>query len=360
MIRFRGLIVATIAAVAMGVVGTGNAAAETATSSTKITERAPLFKDFRTAVDVHLEAKVIPDPGATKLRELNNTKLNLPKDLTFSTEGTPVCEKDIGQINPENANRSTEAVIAECPDSVVGGGTAVINVAGLVAAPITDPVLTVFNGGKDAQGDPILLIHGYSATVLPGGHGIPMKGSLKNGVLDVSVPTLAANSAVTEFTFDLPGTVGRDQNYSQAKCSTGSWSSNAVLTLGRYDPNTGTYVDKIDLVTDPTTQTCTGLPGKARFGSVKVKGPKSVKKGKKGTYKVTVKNIGTAIAKGVKIAASGKGASGKASGGNIAPGASKTISVKVKFSKKGTAKVKFKATASKVSAKTGTFKVKVK
>ncbi|HTU13583.1 MAG TPA: CARDB domain-containing protein, partial [Solirubrobacterales bacterium] len=91
----------------------------------------------------------------------------------------------------------------------------------------------------------------------------------------------------------------------------------------------------------------------------KVKGPKSVKKGKKGTYKVTVKNTGTAIAKGVKIAASGKGASGKASGGNIAPGASKTISVKVKFSKKGRFKVKLRASAKGVAANVGRIAIAV-
>jgi len=362
--RFRNFFVALVALFAIGSLSVSTAAAETVSSKTEITPRGKLSKTEKRPVDVYLEAKVMPDPGATSLRELVNTKLNLPKDLTFSTKGSEVCRKDIGQDNPENANRSTEAVIAECPNSVVGGGTAVINVAGQVAAAVTDPVLTVFNGGDDADGNPILLIHGYSASVLPGGHGVPMKGVLKGGVLDVSVPTLAANSAVSEFTFNLPGKVGKDPKYAQASCSTGEWVSNAVLSLGVQDPNTGQYV-KEDFTTPKQTQKCTGEGpsgggGKAGLAAPKVKGPGSVKAGKSGTYTVTLKNTGKKALKGVKVAASGKGAKGAKKVGTIKPGKSAKAKVKVKFTSKGTVKVKFKATAKGVKAKTKTFKVKVK
>jgi len=360
MSRFGVIAAASLAAFAtIGMLHISPASAETATASMEIIERGPLYRQSFKPVDVHLKVNVIPEPGATTISELANTKLNLPRDLTFSTQGTKVCVNDIGQINPENANRPTAEVVAECPNSVVGEGTAVINVAGLLAAEISDPKLTVFNGGVDQAGDPILLVHAFSPTVVPGGYGIPLRGALKDGVLDVYVPPLAANSAVTEFTFDLPGSVGQDPSYSRAKCSSGTWVGDAVLTLHDFDLNTGIYINETQVQTEDSVQTCTGLPGKARFGSVKVKGPKSVKKGKKGTYKVTVKNTGTAIAKGVKIAASGKGASGKASGGNIAPGASKTISVKVKFSKKGRFKVKLRASAKGVAANVGRIAIAV-
>ncbi|HTU13827.1 MAG TPA: hypothetical protein VMF31_01395, partial [Solirubrobacterales bacterium] len=293
---------------------TASAANETVSSNIAITPKGTLYKEAFRPVDLSLTATVTPGPGETKLRELTNVKFTLPKDFTFSTNGTQVCTKDVGQINPENANKPTAAVVAECPNSVVADGTATINVAGLVAAPITDPVLTLFNGGKDANGNPVLFIQGYSATVLPGGHGVPMKATLKDGTLDVAVPTLAANSAVSTFTINFPGATGQDPNYAQSKCSTGAWTASAVLTLGLYDPNTGTYQNE-NLPSAPSEMTCDGQAGKGAFSAPKVKGPKSVKKGKKGTYKVTVKNTGTAIAKGVKIAASGKGASGKASGG---------------------------------------------
>ncbi|MBK8295098.1 MAG: hypothetical protein IPK93_10130 [Solirubrobacterales bacterium] len=354
-----GVSLATVGLVLVGA-SSANAAGESVISKTSILPRASLYKDLRTPVDVRLEAKVIPGQGEVKLRELINSKLNLPTDLTFSTEGSEVCTKDIGQIDEEMANRPTAQVVADCPDSVVGGGTSIINVAGYATAEVKDPIVTIFNGGKDKDGDPILLMQGYSATVVPGGHGIPMRGVLKDGVLDVHVPPLAANSSVTEFVFNLPGTVGVDSNYVQSQCSTGSWTSNAVLTLGTYDKDTGQYTDKSDLATDPFTQSCTGVSGKAKFKSPKIKGPKKVKRGKKGTYKVTVKNTGTANAKSVKITAEGKGAKGSRNVGTIAPYSSKTVKVKVKFKKSGKSKVKFKVKAKGASAKTRAFKVKVK
>lgn len=51
---------------------------------------------------------------------------------------------------------------------------------------------------------------------------------------------------------------------------------------------------------------------------MKVKGPKAVKSGQKGTFRVTVRNTGTASAKKVKVTASGAG-NGSASGGKIKP-----------------------------------------
>ena len=365
MSRTRNFFIAIVAFFALGSLAVSTAGAETVSSSTKITPRGELSKTEKRPVDVHLEAKVMPDAGSPKIRELVNTRLNLPKDLTFSTKGTEVCKKDIGQDNPAMANRPPEQVIADCPNSVVGGGTAVINVAGSTSpqAIFRDPVLTVFNGGDDAQGNPILLIHGYSATVLPGGHGVPMKGALKDGVLDVSVPKLAANSAVSEFTFDLPGKVGKDPKYALASCSTGKWVSNAVLTLGVPNPGTGAY-DTEDFTTPQQTQDCTAGDdsggGSAGLAAPKVKGPGSVKAGKSGTYTVTLKNTGSKALKGVKVAASGKGAKGAKKVGTIKPGKSAKAKVKVKFTKKGTIKVKFKATAKGAKAKTKVFKVKVK
>jgi len=363
MINLKRYLIPVAASLVLGASTVSAATAETVSSKTEIKPRGGLSKSERRPVDVHLEARVTADPGATKIRELVNAKLNLPKDLTFSTKGTEVCRKDIGQGNPENANRPTEAVVAECPNSVVGGGTAVIHVAGLVASAVKDPVLTVFNGGEDKSGNPILLIHGYSASVLPGGHGVPMKGVLRNGVLDVSVPTLAANSAVSEFTFDLPGKVGKDPKYSLAKCSSGQWVSNAVLTLGTYNSNTGTYI-KEDLATAKTTQECKGSGssggGKAAIAVPKVKGPGMVRAGKRGTYKVTIKNIGGRPVKGLKVSATGRGVKGARAVGTVKAGRSATTKVKVRFAKRGTIKVKFKAAGKAVKAKTKIFKVKVK
>lgn len=362
--RFKQFFIGLAALCALGAASVSSASAETVTSSTTIQKRGTLSKTERRPVDVHLEAKVAADPGATTLRELVNARLNLPSDLTFSTKGTQVCRKDIGQNNPANANRSTEAVIADCPNSVVGGGTATINVAGQVAAAVTDPVLTVFNGGDDKDGNPILLIHGYSATVLPGGHGVPMKGVLRNGVLNVAIPTLAANSAVSEFTFDLPGSVGKDPRYSLAKCSTGKWVSNAVLTLGVQNKATGQY-DTQDFTTPRQTQDCVGVNtgggAKAAITKPKVKGSKRAKQGRAKTYKVIVKNYGKRAVKGVKIVTRGKGVkAGTKKIRVIKPGKVARTKVRMKFRKKGNIKVKVTANAKGVKAKTSVIRVRVK
>ena len=91
---------------------------------------------------------------------------------------------------------------------------------------------------------------------------------------------------------------------------------------------------------------------KAKFGKVKVKGPKKTKKGKKVTFKVRVKNAGNVTANKIKVKVSGKGASGKGKTGKIKAGKSKTIKVKVKLKKAGKVKLKFKVTAKKTKAKT--------
>ena len=364
MFRTRKPLVALAATLVCGSIAAAPAAAETVSSSTEIKPRGTLSKTERRPVDVNLEAKVMPDPGATTLRELVNARLNLPRDLTFSTKGTAVCRKDIGQVNPENANRSTAAVIAECPKSVVGGGTAVINVAGQVAARVTDPILTVFNGGNDNAGNPILLIHGYSASVLPGGHGVPMKGVLRGGVLDVSVPTLAANSAVSEFVFNLPGSVGQDPRYAQSTCSSGQWVSNAVLSLGVQNPNTGQY-DTEDFTTPRQTQECVGVNtgggAKGALTKPKVKGAKRAKSGQRKTYRVAVKNFGKRAVTGVKIVTRGKGVkAGAKKIRKIRPGQTVRTKVRMKFTRKGKIKVRVTANAKGVKAKTTVMRVRVR
>lgn len=348
------------AVIAIAIVSPAAAAAETAVSSTSITPRGILFREVPRSVDAHMEATVLPDPGTSRLRELINTRLNLPTDLSFSTRGTPVCEADIGQKNPENANRPTAAIIAECPGSVVGEGTAVINLAGFVGFEVTDSVLTIFNGGRDDEGNPILLTHGYSATVVPGGFGIIMVGSLVRGVLDVKIPRLPVNSAVSEFTLDLPGVAGRDPDFSRARCSTGDWTVNAVLTLGQSDPNTGQYVNQSDVTTPANHQSCAGRTGRGRLGAPRIKGPKRAMKGTRKTYSVTLTNNGTATVKETKITAGGRGAKGRGSAGRLRPGASKRVKLKVRFTKPGASRVRFKLAGMKVKSSSSVYRVRVR
>ncbi|MBK8295369.1 MAG: hypothetical protein IPK93_11635 [Solirubrobacterales bacterium] len=359
--RFATFIASAVAVFGLAGAVATSASAESASSDVSITGKGTLYKDALAPVNMSLSATVLPDTGQLKLRELNNVKFTIPSSFAFDTAGTPVCTNDVGQIDEESANAPTAAVVAKCPNSVVGGGTATINVAGYVAAPVTDPILTVFNGGNDANGNAQLFIQGYSATVVPGGHGVFMKAVLENGVMDVYVPTLATNSSVTTFTINIPGAVGADPNFAQAICNTGSLGGTADLTLGEYDKNTGQYTNVSTIGSNTTTTPCVGeasSTAKGKFKSLKVKGSKKAKKGKKVTYKVKIKNVGGSNIKKIKVKAKGKGAKGKASGGSLKAGKSKTIKVKVKFKKTG--KIKTKFTASGKGVKTVAKKIKVK
>ena len=101
-----------------------------------------------------------------------------------------------------------------------------------------------------------------------------------------------------------------------------------------------------------------GLAGRAQFSGLKIKAPKKVKNGRKGAFKVTVTNKGTASSKKGKIKASGAG-KGSTKLPALKPGASKTVTVKAKVTgKKGRkAVVKFKASGG--ASASGKAKVKV-
>lgn len=98
----------------------------------------------------------------------------------------------------------------------------------------------------------------------------------------------------------------------------------------------------------------------ARIGSVNVTGPSKAKRGKKATYKVKIRNAGTATATGVRLKVTGRGVSFNTSVGQIAAGATRTVTVKAKFKRPGKVKATFKATSSnggsKVARKTVTVR----
>lgn len=108
--------------------------------------------------------------------------------------------------------------------------------------------------------------------------------------------------------------------------------------------------------------------GKPKLANLKIK-PKSkkIKRGKKATFKVVIKNIGGTTAKNLKLCAKGPKKLVKLGKckkpGNLAPGKLKTVKFKVKVKKgarKGKAKVTFTAIAKGTSKKSGKVKVKVR
>jgi hypothetical protein len=361
--------VAVTGAAALSLAGPASAANETATvdltmnaqsGQLSTTERSPV--NWRVGVEIKA-----PYPASPTVLPMKRVRVTFPKDMAFNpSKDTPVCPDDQVGPAPVNLSLPPDTIIARCPKAVLGNGTAGLYLAGNqngTGPTLKDPVLIVFNGGENAQGQPRIKIYGFSQQT---GAGIYMSGVLDNGVLDIAIPRLTFDSGTGDFNLNIPGSNapqenrrGVDKGYVTAKCSTGDWLTNAQFTLGTRDSG-GNPTSPDSIVNAPeATTACTGVAAKGKFGSAKVAGPGKVKKGKKGTFKVTVKNTGNGSISNLKVAASGKGAKGSASGGTLAAGKSKTVKVKVKFSKTGKIKTTFKATGKGASAKSVKKTVKV-
>ena len=365
-----GASLAVAACASLSMAGGASASGEVASEPvlTMTPQSGSLFTDVKKPVDWRIAVQITaPFPANPKVLPIKRVTVNFPKDMTFNPKAsTPVCPNSAVGPPPVNLSVDPNEVIARCPQAVLGNGTAELYLAQANSATGTnlkDPVLIVFNGGKNSKGQAVLKIYGYSKQT---GAGIYMEGALVNGELDLRIPVLSLDSSVGEFNLNIPGTNapeanrrGVDKSYVQARCSSGKWLTNATFELGSRD-TAGNPIGPTNTLEAPQGSTeCQGKAG-SKFGSVKVKGPAKAKKGKKTTYKVTVKNAGASTIKNVKVKASGKGAKGSAGGVSIAKGKSKTIKVKVKFSKKGKIKTKFKVTGKGVNAKTVSKSVRVK
>jgi len=356
--------------VPLALVTSANAADETVNATTNLTPRSGSFyKEAQVAANLNIHAEVTTPPSSPKVNPMKNVKVTFPAGMSFKPNDskTPVCPDS--KLSAQSNLADPGAVANSCKSSVVGTGTAAIYLAKVnhPNALITDPILIAFNAGKNSKGQPMMKIYGYSDVTHV---GILMNGTLKGSVLDIAVPVLSNDSAVKYFDLNFPGGTlnrpelnvnvkGLDPNYVEAKCATGVLKTNATFELGERTYPGGVPTTPTVTVNSPeTTQNCTGQNGKAKLGGMKVSGPASVKSGKKGTFKVTVKNTGTATAKNVVVSSS-RGGQGK--GGNIAPGASKTVTVKTKISGRKNSKVAVKFTAKSGSVKASiTKKVKVK
>jgi len=375
--RFIAVIasLALTAFAALSLAGSANAANETAESSLKMDPiSGTLYKEAFKPVNWQVETKILVPAGATTIEPMKVANLSNPTGLlTFNPDpDMPVCLDTA--IGPGLVSIPVEQAIAKCPDSIIGNGLAKFALAQQTALP-RDGVELVFNGGIVASGEnkglPRIKIYAYSYDT---GVGLYTEAVLKkNGDLFFNIPPLTADSSVTSLNLSIPGKpeslyvvskditvnlpAGQDKNYAQAKCPGSSFPFAAQFLLG--DRNTaGEDTGPTTTLNNTSNTACTGAAGAAKF-SLKLKGPSVVKLGKKGTFKVTVENTGTASAKGGKITASGKGVKGSAKLPTVAPGASKTVTVKAKFSKSGKIKTKFKVAAGKAS-KTISKTVKVK
>jgi hypothetical protein len=353
--------------------GVASAANETATAGLTLTPQSgTLYKNALRPVNFRADVEVKAPLSSPKVNPMKRVKITFPSDMKFVPKSnTPVCSNS--RVGPNtNLSFPPDTIIARCPTAVLGNGTAGLYLAGnnnATGPTLKDPVLIVFNGGKNSEGLPKIKIYGYSQGT---GAGIYMEGVLRNSVLDISIPVLTFDSAVGDFNLNIPGDNspfanrrGKDRTYVQAKCSTGSWTTDAMFTLGTRN-TAGDPTSPDTFINAPAfKESCNGAVGRARFGNVTVKGAKSIRRGGSTVYRVTLRNNGTNVANGVRIGVGGKWVKRHSQRVSKMPaGSSRTVKVRAgltRSAKKGKkTAIKFRMTAAKTNAKVKTFGVKVR
>jgi hypothetical protein len=365
--KLVAIVVALIAS--LTVAASAQAANETVKGTTNIEPRSgSLFQAKAVPVNLTIRAEVTTPASSPKVNPLKKTTTVFPQGVTFNPNNkkTPPCTDSM--LSTSSNLSDPAGVVDACKDSVVGTGTSAIFLAktNVPSALITDPILVLFNAGKDNKGQAMVKIYGYSDRTHV---GILMHGTLVKNTLAVAVPVLSSDSAVKYYQFDIPGTGlnrpeigvithGLDPNYVKGICpASGDLVTNSSFVLGERTYPAGEDTTPETMVESPAThQKCSGKVGSPKL-KVTVKGPKKVRSGAKGTFKVTITNKGTGIAKGVKVTSTG---GGKGKAGNISPDKSKTVKVKAKVTGRKGSKKTLTFTAKGGATAKGKIKVTVK
>lgn len=351
-----------------------SAADETATASLSMTARqGKLFKQALRPVNLKLGGEIrAPWPASPTVLPMKVVDVGFPTDMKFvPKKNFPVCPRNRIGPPPVNLSVPPQTAIARCPKAVIGNGSAELYLAqanGPNGPNLKDPVLVIFNAGRTKAGLARISVYGYSKGTSA---GVFMGGVLKkNGTLRLSIPVLTADSAVGKFDFEIPatepiiydnrsvpGSVGRDKSYAQARCSNGTWGLTADFVLGTRN-DAGEPTGPSETVTaPPVTEDCVGAPGKPNLKWVKVNGPNKMKRGQRKRFKVRVTNNGTAVMRNIRIVANGKWIrKNRKKTANLWPGKTRWVNVPVRLT--GKAKRK-KATVLKVRVNPGNTKAKV-
>ena len=295
-------------------------------------------------------------------------------EMTFNPGNMPVCGDEIG---PDNVSAPVDVVVAKCPNSVLGNGTAQFAFA-RVPTVLLNGVVVAFNGGQK-NGNALVKVYAYSYDT---NVGVYTEAPLTDaGRLKFDIPQLTGDSSVTTLDLAIPGTrqvlsgvdpggndvilpKGQKADYVQAKCSSGEFPWDTKFTLGtRSTDNTPTSPDTF--VSDSGSEACTGVTGKGRVANIKVKlKNKLVKAGKKTKVGVTVRNGGSATLKKVvvKMRSSNRFVKvpKKVVFKNVKPGGKRSKSKKVVVKAKRKAKGKKVKIVASAGGQKGKLKVRVK
>jgi hypothetical protein len=296
--------------------------------------------------------------------------------LTFNPKASmPVCPDD--QLGPPPTTNCIPVpnMIARCPNSLIGNGTAVFGLAQSTAPLATrDGEVLIFNGGR-VGGLPKIKVYAYSYDTQV---GIYTEATLQpDGQLLFDIPRLTSDSSVRTLNLSIPGQqivipkpnfgitvtlpAGQDKTYAQAKCVGNAgfpWTTD--FTLGSRDAGGNPIGPPEFVVSDSGTDPCTGVVGRAKIGSVQVSGPARVKRNRPATYRVRVKNTGTTTATGARLRVSGRGITFNAPVGSINAGATRTVNVRIRPRATGRIRATFKVTSTNAGSRSATKVITVR
>jgi hypothetical protein len=153
----------------------------------------PLFKEVYRPLDANLTVTVSSPPTVDSILPLKVANVRFPRDMEFfpNPAKTPVCPPE--KLNEtSNLSAGVIATVALCPRSVIGTGSAVVQLAQQKFGTVNDPKFVIFNAGRNASGRPKILIYGYSKSV---NSGLLMRGTLAtNGDLKIDIGVLPFDS----------------------------------------------------------------------------------------------------------------------------------------------------------------------
>lgn len=334
LIIFAGLLLLLV-----GPVRPAHAELEAAAADIEMTPvKGSLYREASRPVNWRVEAEITaPWPGSQLILPLKRMRVTFPVEMSFNPDpGMAVCPDSKVGPPPVNMSVSPKDILARCSKSVLGNGTSELYLARLNAAggPQTkDGVLIIFNGGRNRDGSPRLKVYGYSEIL---NTGIYMEGNLRQNVLLVDIPYLTADSSVGSFNLNIPGSDspfparrGRDPKFVRATCADGTWDGLASFTLGTRDPSGNPLGPDSVVDAPPVMKPCSGAKGRPRLKLAKAVRKRSAK-ARRSPYVVTVRNSGTATARGSRLRVRGRGLSGSARISPVHPGAVRRVRIIVR------------------------------
>ena len=382
--KFKIMAAGAIAVLGMAIAipAAANASGESADMDFSLTPKSgSFFKDAYRSADWNFQTTIsTPDPVILPMKVAD---LSLPPNsqMTFNPPNDmPVCPDSQVGPPPVNVSVPVETVIKRCPDSVIGNGTAVfvLNRNNLNPAAALDGYIVAFNGGK-VNGQARVKIYAFSYDT---GVGIYTEGTLSpQGDLAFNIPQLTSDSSVSNLNISLPGKdetyflanqqisvdlpAGQAPDYVQARCDSGSFDYAGSFELGTRDTD-GTPISPTTVVQDQGSVACTGAAGRARLQYARVSGPRALNRRGTKTFRVRVRNNGTATAKGVRIRTNGKWVrSSNRRVSNIPAGRTRTYRVRVGLRSRQARRgrrtvVRFRVTARQSNARLATQRVRVR